>query len=541
MGKFSFVFERNGLRYAGQVISAYFIEPAIMRILPFYLRLYQKMKAFRESRTLDRELGYWRTHRAELLKPAEQGYRLRVEDLGLTDENLDCLKKQVGSQAGEVVVADIDQDGFLLSYFGPIKHKPTVPAEQFLTRKRFPVALVAVNGYVGVKKNYKGQRYRFFNELRALYYLASSGCNVPAILDVDFDNLTLTFSYIPGKVLSQELAKKGAVLQQRDVSHQDYAHRSRKERRPIRIQEAKKVLPEVVDADLVERIFVELSKIHAAGVIGNDIKYGNVIIEQHSGQPYWIDFEHAPYYPNLGRRLSQLLRDRDIENFNLFFDTKKLTYQELTARISRKEVPAPESWTAPVYFGSGLRLGSLWNVEAGYGCWHYFLKHHLPPLADKRILLVGGGNGFEAMQMLRLGANQVIGLEGSSQRINQGHFVKAAFEWADNTTYPFRYLQASLTDLPTLNLGCFDLIVVLLAGCELAQDLKEALLPGLSRTGNTLIWQIEAKPGGPISMEEAQRALQASGFRTTRVIAPHRYSRALVIAAKEENVLYEVR
>lgn len=541
MSRFSFLFERNGLRYAGQVISAYFIEPAVMWVLPFYLRLYQKMKAFRESRTIERELRYWRAHRAELLKPAEQGYRLRVEDLGLSDENLDRLKKQAGSQVGEVVVADIDQDGFLLSYFGPIKHKPTVPAEQFLTRKRFAVALVALKGYLGVKKNYKRQRHRFFNELRALYHLASSGCNVPAILDVDFDNLTLTFSYIPGVVLSQELAKKGAVLLQRDVSHQNYAHQSRKERRPLRIREAKKVLHEVIDADLAERIFVELSKIHAAGVIGNDIKYGNVIIEQYSGQPYWIDFEHAPYYPNLGRRLSQLLRERDIENFNLFFDTKKLTYRELTARISRKEIPALESGAAPVYFGSGLRLGSLWNVEAGYGCWHYFLKHYLPPLARKRILLVGAGNSFEAMQMLRLGACEVVGLEEDCQQICQGNFLKAAFEWADNISYPFRYLQASLTDLPALNLGCFDLIAVLSAGCELAQDLKEGLLPGLSRIGNTLIWQIEAKPGGPISIEEAQQALQASGFPATRVIAPRRYSRALIIAAKEESVLYEIR
>lgn len=541
MGKLSFVFERNGLRYAGQVMAAYFIEPAIMRIFPVYLRLYQKIKAFREGRMMERELRYWRAHRAELLKPAEQGYRLRIEDLGLTDENLDCLKKQAQSQTGEVVVADIDQDGFLLSYFGPIQHKPTVPAEEFLTRKRFPVALVAINGYVGVKKNYKGQRYRFFNELRALYHLASFGCNVPAILDVDFEDLNLTFSYIPGAILSQALAKKGAVLQQREVSHQDYADLSRKKRRLIRLQEAKKVLHEVVDPEFIERIFVELSKIHAAGVIGNDIKYGNIIIEQHTGQPYWIDFEHASYYPNLSQRASRLLRDHDIENFNLFFDSQKLTYRELKARIRRKNIPAFDGAGGPLYFGSGLRLGSLWDVGSDYGRWHYFLKHHLPPLVGKRVLLLDAHNGFEAVQMLRLGAREVVGLEGDSQRISQGNFIKAAFEWADNTQYPFHYLPANLTDLPAINLDHFDIVAALSPGSSLTQGLKNNLLLCLSRLSDTFIWQIEAKPGGPISTEEAQQALQASGFPATRVIAPHHYSRALIIAAKEESVLYEIR
>ena len=35
-------------------------------------------------------------------------------------------------------------------------------------------------------------------------------------LDIDFENLALTFSYILGPVLREELAKRGAALRDRD-------------------------------------------------------------------------------------------------------------------------------------------------------------------------------------------------------------------------------------------------------------------------------------------------------------------------------------
>lgn len=535
MRQLSFVFEPMGFNHTLRVIAAHFIEPAIMTVLSLYLKFYRRLRDLKYRRDSGREFQYWRANREQLLKPAEQGYRLKIEDLGLSEENLERLKKQVRQQPNEVIIADVDQDGFLLSYFGPIKHKPTVPKEQFLIRKRFGVSLVAINGYVGVKKNYRKQKLRFLNELRALYHLASAGCNVPAILDVDFDNLILVFSYIPGAVLSQELAKKGAVLYERDVRKTDYADLSRKERRPIRIQEAKKVLYEVIDSEFTERIFAELSKIHAAGVIGNDIKYGNIITEQYSGQPFWIDFEHAPYYPNLGQRASQLLRDQDIEEFNLFFDTEKLTYRELKAKISRKDIPAFDQWISPVYFGSGLSVGSLWDVQAGYGRWHYFLKHHLPPLAGKRVLILGANNGFEAVQMLRLGAQEVVGLETDGHQITQANFVKAAFEWADNTQYPYQCFQASLADLPAMNLGRFDLVAALSAGCNLAYGTKAILLRYLSKITDTSIWQLDRGPATAdeqMSINHAVQALQDNGFPQTQVIAPNRFSGILIKAGK---------
>lgn len=69
---------------------------------------------------------------------------------------------------------------------------------------------------MGVKKHYNGNRLSFVNEINALYNLRLSGCNVPAIMDIDFNNLTLTFSYILGTVVREVLAK--SEVQPYDIS-----------------------------------------------------------------------------------------------------------------------------------------------------------------------------------------------------------------------------------------------------------------------------------------------------------------------------------
>ena len=134
---------------------------------------------------------------------------------------------------------------------------------------------------MGVEKDYRGNRTFFVNETKALYKLGLSGCNVPAILSVDFDNLTLTFSYIQGPILREELAKRGAVLRDRDIDNNpNYNHLPHKKRWLKRIQEGKNFLYKVIDSQFVESLYTELNKMHASGFILDDIKYGNIIIEK---------------------------------------------------------------------------------------------------------------------------------------------------------------------------------------------------------------------------------------------------------------------
>lgn len=519
----------NKISYFSHVIYVCFILPVIMQVVPVYLRCYRKVNRLRKKYNVDRELRYWQSRKDEVLEVGKRGYRLPIKDLGLNQDKVELINS-MQQHAHEVIIADIDQDGFALSYFGPIKNVKTVTEEQFLHRKRFGLQIVCVDGYVGVKKHYKDRKSHFVNELKVLHTLGQADCNVPAVMGVDFDDLSLTFSYILGSVLRGELAKGGAVLHERDERYDSYyASVQRKQRRYKRAEEGTAVLNDLIGAHFVEGLFAELTKIHAAGVIGNDIKYGNAIIEERAGQPFWIDFEHAGYYPRLGKHSFNVLRDRDIAKFNLFFGTEKLSYKSIKEKINNKDVSILHDWDTPVYFESGLRIGPIWNTETGYGYWRYFLKHHLPPLGGKRILELGANNAFTAMQMMRHGAREVIGVESDNKYINQGKFVQAAFEWTDNTQYNFRYIQSNIGEIPKMDLGRFDIVVALRPRCD--HQSVCTLIQHISTITDTVVFQCDSS-SDKSSVDDVKYALGSHGFQRIEVIGQHRYRHSLVIGSR---------
>jgi tRNA A-37 threonylcarbamoyl transferase component Bud32 len=289
-----------------------------------------------------RELAYWSSRKSELIAAGNNA--IRIEDIGLSEQSLQSLKEHL-EKTQQVVIANIDQDGFFLSHFGPIDGVPCISPETFLPRKRLPMDLVTIGGLVGVRKNYrnpmtdttagssrerkarlKNYKMLFLHEIEALHILTRAGCNVPVIMDVDFDMCSLTLSYIPGKVLREELASRGAILRDRDVDkNSQFNQLSPLLRNRKRIEEGKKLIRNVVSDEFIEKLFDQVRKIHSAGFRINDIKYGNVIIERNTGDPYLIDFESSENLTGMGDRLSRILYDDDIKKFNLLFETDKPT------------------------------------------------------------------------------------------------------------------------------------------------------------------------------------------------------------------------
>jgi serine/threonine protein kinase len=493
-----------------------------------------------EKYTADSNIRYWKSRKAELLQAGQKGYRLKNEELGLNPKALEQLKEK--QRAAAVVIAQIDQDGFLLSNLGDIQRAPMVEQKQFLPRKRFNLKVVTVGDYVGVKKCYAGNKPAFVNEVQALHKLTLTECNVPAIMDVDFDNLTLTISYIQGAVIREELAKKGAVLRDRDVENNPaYAGLSAKEKQLKRIEQGRRFLYDVVDGKQIEDLFDNIREIHKAGYILKDIKYGNVIIEERSGKLYLIDFDYVRNCSGLGRYAFKILQDRDIENFNLHFGTNKLTYKRIREKIKEKDLLARNKWYGPVHFGYGLRVGSLWDLNVGYGRWHYILKRNFPQLSQKRILDLGANNASNALLMLRSGARQVIAIELNNKNIEQGNFVKEAFEWADNKRYNFKYIRGNMAEVPKMGLGKFDLVTALCSIYYLDDDSITRLIQYISTLTNVIILQCNiARQLGrtdkytytKASVDYAVKTLKANGFAVVKVIAPYLYSRPLVIGKK---------
>jgi len=303
--------------YAGYTC---FVLPAAMPVFTACLRLYTWIKRIAlKYYFAEKKIRYWRQNKDALLCLADNGYKIRAQQLGLDWEKI-RLSADAQQQPRKVELGEIDQDGFLLSKVGAISNVPSVSHKQFLRRKRFSLRVVAIDGYVCVEKNYKGSKSSFINEIEAHYHLGRAGCNVPVIMDVDFNNLTLTFSYILGRVLREELAKRGAIIRDRDIEENPSLTRSGRRKRVLnRIQEGRRVLSDVVDSEFIELIFAELSKIHEARFIWNDIKYGNVIIEGQSGKPYLIDFDWALRFEELGKRAFRILSQRDVEKFKRCF------------------------------------------------------------------------------------------------------------------------------------------------------------------------------------------------------------------------------
>jgi SAM-dependent methyltransferase len=535
------ILKRIGWKEAFCLLYIYCFAPTIMQVLPLYVKFYRRYARLRDELLVTKELRRLSSHKRELLQYGGDKYQTRVEEFGISEEALRDIK-ELHSRQREVVIADIDQDGFILSHVGKIANVPMVSEEGFRARKRFKLCIVSLQGVLGVKKDYRGHKLTFVRELKILDRLHKAGCNVPGILDIDFDKYHITRTYISGMVLREELAKRGAKLRDRDVDgKEEFEAITGQESRLKRIEEGKKYLYDVVDRRFVDELHSQFQQIHACSVQVNDVKYGNVIIEARTGVPFLVDFDSSYNLSGLGRNSLRLACDDDIVKFNLHFGTDYFTYRDLRKRIGRRDVPHAKDWYAPVYLGYGLRIGRLWDVELGYGRWQYILQSNLPPFAGKRILDLGANNGFNCIQLLRHGAREVIGVEMGEGQIAQGEFVKAAMEWSDNRRYNLRFIHSNMAEIPKMDLGRFDMAMALCSIYYLDDRTIGELLEHLNEISDKVVLQcniannIGRKCAGTYekaSVEYAKKSLGEHGFAKIRVIAPPLYFRPLVIGSK---------
>ena len=526
----------GGLRYSLNIIYILILPPTI-NALAYFSKIYLKLKYVIRLLFLGKEIRYLKNKKNEYLRVGELGYKVGLESLGLSEEKINKIKN-IHKKFREVVIGEIDQDGFILSNFGRISDFPTVNGKEFIKRIRNNICIVSINQYVGVKKIFDN-KYRFINEIITLHKVGLAGCNIPAILDIDFTNLSVTVSYIEGSVLREELAKKGAILRNREVSHPLFKDLNAREVWLKRIKNGRKVLNKVVNTEFIEQLYNELRKIHSAGILIRDIKYGNVIIEKRTGSPYLIDFDSSIFLNKLEKNIFKILFDYDIELFNLHFGTKKLTYKKIRERIKNRRIPYLDNLYAPVYFGYGLRIGNIADTNVGYGRWNYILKNNLPDIKRKRILELGANNFFNGLQMLRYGASEVIGVELDCEQIAIGEFVKEIYEWVDNKKYNFKCINTNMKDMPKMNLGKFDIVTAFCSIYYLDDESIKNLVRYISTISNVFVAQCNEEKNinraNPLTYLKASvdyniKIIRESGFSNIKIISPYLYSRPLIIA-----------
>ena len=534
----------SGMRHVARLILIYAVYPVVMRFLPFFARGVRKIDRCRSKLFVKREYRRLQSSANRLIKSVETENLVGVDELGLDDEAIQSIKKHNQKSSNDLfIIGTIDLDGFLLTTLG-IDSKRLIPItdeSQYIPRNKFSIELVSINNHVGVRKTFRSRKFSFINELQILIKLKQYGCNVPSILDIDFDRCSFTMAYIPGWVLREKLARSGAAIRDRDVI-KDPHHGSLTPKQSWlqRIETGRRFLSKSVSSEFIDSLSSEMQKIHSTGVTGFEIKYGNIIIQKKTEKPFWIDFEEAHVSSGRGM-IFNCLKEWDIQLFNLHFNTEYLTYKKIKKIIENKQISGISDWYAPAYIGSGLHVGPIWKNDSGFGRWHYILKPNLPQLREKRVLDLGANNGCNALEMLRHGAGEVVGVELDHTKIEQGRFLKEAFECMDNQSYRFNYIRGNMADLPQMDLGSFDVVTAFCSIYYLSDPGIGELIRYIRSITNTMVVQCNharninrkdehtyTKASIPYSL----KVLKENGFSKTKVFSPKGYVRPLIVAKR---------
>jgi len=282
---------------------------------PFAVRGYRRLKYQRKRMRLARELNWWKERRATILAAGRSRQVRSLDTLRLTSGQVWTLEIEA-NRCGVAAIASIDLDGNWHSRVGDIEGVPAPRDRAFRARTKCSVDVVWSPDRLGVRKQYLGNYGAFLRELSALYRLGRLGMRVPGILDVDFDGPTLIMSYVPGRLLREELVKAGAPVSVSDCKNEEGWQ--------CALAAAATALPRVVPAQFITELAYDLRCFHLVGLTVRDLEWDSIVIGE-DGHPWWLNFQSAEDHSELSAANFQVLADLDIERFNRLFGTELAT------------------------------------------------------------------------------------------------------------------------------------------------------------------------------------------------------------------------
>ena len=161
------------------------------------------------------------------------------------------------------------------------------------------------------------------------------------------------------------------------------------------------------------------------------------------------------------------------------------------------------TWYTPIDFGNGMITAGnfkvtteLESIHFGLGKWRYIIERNLPDLQGKRVMDLGCNNGIFCIEMARMGATDVIGVDSEKTWPNwrkQAEFVKEALEWRCRTTYPISFFDSDMDQISSLNLGHLDVVIALCSIYYLEEDRMFSLLKYLRETTDLVLIQCNTR------------------------------------------------
>ncbi len=192
-----------------------------------------------------------------------------------------------------ITLGQIDNDGRVLSFFGELPGFEQVDSTTFVERYRFGLDLVVVDRAVLIRKDYCGNRDAFLREWLSLATLGKTSCT-PIVHRVDEQRLLLFKSYVPGSTLRQRLVESGARILSIDTeSDPQLAGLSPEHRLEAVWARGREHFAAAFEPAVLDLLVRMLDEIHRRGVTGFSLSFGNVVLEELSGHPWFIDFDSA--------------------------------------------------------------------------------------------------------------------------------------------------------------------------------------------------------------------------------------------------------
>lgn len=448
-----------------------------------------------------------------------------------------------------LVLARVDDDGRALGLFGPIPGWTMVDEQSFVERRRFPVEIVLRGDDLLVRKRFAGDRRAFRREALPLQRLAGHP-SVPRLARLDEDELVLERHLLHGRTIRDALVERGAeILSVTTRRDPEMAELAPEERIEAVWRRAHPHLDEALPSGFIARLEEAMDRLHAAGVTGFSLTYGNVVIEPVPGgtfRPVFLDFDNARWHGgHIEDRgwLEQLRfdrdRDRDREKFRRIYSWELLTERSVRQQLAARR----EHWYAPIDFGRGLAIGGFWTTESGTGRWA-FLNHRVvaPLVAGKRVLDLGSNNALMPLLMLRAGAARVLAVERSAELIETARLVHRVFEWRDLRRYALELRQADMRFILDEDPGEFDVVTAFCSLYYLQPDDMRRMVRRMAEIAPLVILQAKDDTRAAAADGKAEKStaaylsalLRDNGFPRVELVAPPGFSRPLLVARRPE-------
>jgi tRNA A-37 threonylcarbamoyl transferase component Bud32 len=249
-----------------------------------------------------------------------------------TRERIEAYRDQRGGEA--ILIGKVDTDGRVFGVFGDLPGMENISAAEFVSRHRFPLDLVLLDDKVLARKDFRGDRVRFLREWHNLALLQGRA-NVPSLYRVDEDGGRLYRNLINGRTIREVLVEAGArILNVQTENDPELVGLDRRSRLEAILARGTALLVSQFSEKFLQEIAKQMEMIHACGVVGLSLTFGNIVVDSQRGAPWFIDLEGARAYRSTWNPLFVYRRSQD-----------RVKYHKIYGRVLKTE---NSPWTPPL-------------------------------------------------------------------------------------------------------------------------------------------------------------------------------------------------